>query len=617
MKNRLPIIFLIFILALQAPAKLKAQDDYYVDISTSNSNPSVNEQFRVDYILKFKGSSGSFNLSGIRIKAPSFEGFKIIDQGGSMDMNMNFGFGRRDADMSLYRYSYILEAQKEGQFTIEPFTYIWQNKSFKSGELNISVSKAGKVKKPSATGEDKDGLKPDDLFARTIVSKNSIYKGEPLLVTYKLFSKKNITGLEADELPDYDGFWTEDIDIGELKVRQERLQGEVYNVVTIDKKLLFPQKSGKLEIGGFNLKTTVSIIKTRKPRSRFEQQMYGNRIRYRDNVSRTVASPSVDITVKEFPDNGKPADFNAMAGSYQMTAELTRDSLALNEATNLKVTISGSGNIKLLDPPDVNFPPDFEVYDPEVKVNTDINSGGMSGSKTFDYVLIPRSQGEFSIPPISFSYFDVLKEKYVTLTSGEFKVLVGKGKGEGQSAIQSYAKEEVQRLGTDIMYIYKAPIALHPKNNYLVNTWYFWVLLLIFPFMLLTFYLIRRKKQIIMADDNLMKNRRATRLARKRLKKAKSLKDEGRNNEFYEEINRAYLGYLSDRFNIPFSEISRENIAEKLQHSHISEEHISRSTTLLDDCDYARFAPGASGQNMDAIYERAVKLISNIEKDLK
>lgn len=608
-------IFVILLLTLSHT--LLAQDKHYVDVKISNSNPAVNEQFRVDYILKFKGNQYSFSTGDLKITRPEFEGFKIVDQGGGMEMNMSFGFRNRNKDMSLYKYSFILEAEKEGKFTISPFTYNFKGKDYASGEITISVSKAGSVKRPSGDKKDEQGLKPDDLFARTIVSKSTVYQGEPLIVIHKIYSKKNFTGLNAKDLPSYNGFVMEDIDVGKLQVKRERLDGNIYQVVTLSKKVLFPQKTGNLEIGNFSVDAEVEIVKTRPARNDRERFFYGRQVRYSQRVKKSLKSPAKEITVLPLP-AGKPQSFEGMVGSFRMNVELTKDSIPANQATNLKITLSGSGNIKMLQPPTIDFPADFEVYDPEISTNSDISDGGVSGTKVFDYVIIPRSEGQFEIPAIEFSYFDVLEKKYITLRSEAFEIMVGEGRNTaGQTSMRSYSKEKVKKLGSDIMYIYESPLPLYDKDRRFVNSWLFWLLLFL-PFVALgIFYAMHQKNKRIQADASLMKTRRATKLAKNRLKTAKKLKDEAKEAEFYQEINRALLGYLSDRFNIPMAELSRENIESKLSNSRINQRHISSSTELLDACDFARFAPGHRQEKLKNLYEQAIDLISNIEKDLK
>lgn len=612
-----PIYLILSIALLLISMTLQGQNKYYVDVNVSNSNPAVNEQFRIEYILKYKGRSGSFNLSGIQAKRPDMSNFRIIDQGGGMNMNMNFGFGGQD-DMTLYKYAFVLEPKKKGKFTIGGFEYLWKNNSFKSESVTINVTEKGKVKKPDKKESSTADISSGELFAQTTVNKKNVYKGEPVIATHKLYSKKKLAGLNVNELPSYDGFWSEDIDIGKMKVTRQHIEGELYNVVTIGKKVLFPQKTSKLTIGSIDLKTKIQIIKTRKARNRSERFWYGKQIRYKDKVTKNVRSPEVSITSKPLPAKGKPANFSGQVGDFNMSVELTKDSISLNQGANLKVTIKGSGNISLLEVPNVDFPPDFEVYNPEISTQSKVTSNGVSGTKTFDFLLIPRSKGKFRIPPIKFSYFDVGEEEYVTLKSQAFDISVNKGSEDKSSAgIRTYSKKDVQHLGSDILYIFEAPLSLNKKGNPFYNSWFFRLLILIPLISIGIFAWLYRKRQKLYANTELLKTLRATKLAQKRLKQARKLKNSDRENAFFEEINQALLGYLGDRFNIPMSDITRDNVESKLEDSHIKDEHINQSIRLLDECDYARFAPSTEKASQDDIYHKAVELISNIEKDMK
>ncbi|MFO8086716.1 MAG: BatD family protein [Bacteroidales bacterium] len=616
MKAYVQKLLLLFFLSLCAISG-HGQEKFYVDINVSNSSPSVNQQIRIDYKLKFKGSSGSFTFNNMRFNRPDFEGFKIIDQGGRMDMGMNFGMGRDD--MTLYVYSFILEATDQGTFTIEPFEFIWSNHRVKSAELSLVVGKGENIQKPGKKQKDEHGISGDDLFARTIISKNTVYKGEPVVVTHKFYSKKTISGLSPENMPSYDGFWVEDIDIGELSVQQERIDGSVYNVVTISKKVLFPQKSGKLKIGGFSLNTTVQVEDVRKARNSHERFFYGDRIRTRKNVKKVIRSPGEQITVKALPAEGKTDSFTGHAGSFRLSSEITKDTVTVNQSTNLKLTLSGTGNINLVDLEGLVIPPAFEIYEPDIDKQSTVNAGGVSGTKTWNYLLIPRNEGTFTIEPIEFTYFDILKKQYVTLKTKAFTIHVLKGDGTTAGpSIKAYGKEDIERPGTDIMHIYEPPLSLHPKNRNFVNTFRFWMFLIIPVVAFVIFYLFYKKHQRIQSNAALLKTKRATRLAQKRLKKARKYKDSDDDTAFYEEVNRAILGYISDRFNLTMSDLSRETISQQLQNRAIKAEHIQETTLLLDNCDYARFAPAATpADNKESIYQQALSLISKIEKDLK
>ncbi len=595
-------------------ASLTAQEDYYVDIELSNSSPAVNEQFRVDYVLKFRGRSGSFNLSGIQVRQPPFDGFRIADQGGRMDMNMNFGFGRQPEDMSLYRYSFVLEPQNPGRYKIEPLAFIWQGMTLESKPLTIKVKDEDAAQPPARAQRPEDQIGDKDLFARTIVDKREVYTGEPLTVTHKIYARNNITGLDVNRMPSYSGFWTEDVDLGRLQVRQERLNGTLYNVVTLAQKVLYPQQAGELSIDQLKSEVTLEVITTRPPRSRSEQIWYGNQVRVRKNVEKTTSAPALSITVKPFPRENRPQHFREIAGRFEMHTRLTRDTVALNHGTNLKVTLSGKGNIRMLEPPHMEIPPALETYDPHVETHTDVSPGGVSGSRTFDFLIIPQTTGTFTIPPITFSYFDVEKKEYITLESQPMSIYVHEGDGAtAETAIGYFPGEEVRHLGTDILYIYSRPFNVYEKGNRLVHSWIYWLTLALFLSIIPAALIIRRKQQHLEADRGLLLTKKATKIAKKRLKHAQRLKKEKQEQAFYEETHRAFAQYLSHRFRIPAADINEDVIQKTLKEKNISDALVQRSIRLIHQCGFARFAPGKNKPGMDTIYDEATGLIREME----
>lgn len=607
------VVLLVFSLVLSA-VSLSAQEDYHVDIQVSNSSPAVNEQFQVDYILKFKGHSGSFNLSGMQVKPPSFEGFRVVNQGGRMDMNMNFGFRSPSEDMSLYRYSFVLEATSKGKHEIEPFAFIWQGSTLESGTLTITVTERGAPGRPSQPQRPEDQIGHEDLFARTIADKKEVFMGEPITVTHKVYSRNNITGLDIDRMPSYNGFWSEDVDLGRLQVERERLNGTVYYVVTLSQKVLYPQQAGTLTIGEFKPDVTIEVITTRPPRNRSEQIWYGNRVRVRKNVEKTISAPPLSVNVKPFPAENRPADFRDAAGTYQLHSRLSRDTLALNQGTNLKITLTGKGNIRMLEPPALDIPAPLEHYEPHIETQTTIQPDGVTGSRSFDYLIIPQATGNFTIPPVTFSYFDLTQQKYVTLKSEPVNIYVYKSDKQAVSSGMPFSRqEELQRLGTDILYIYSHPFNVHKKGKSLVSSWKYWLIIILLLSLIPAAFILRKKQKRLEADRGLLLTRKANKMAKKRLKHAQKLKAENQKQAFYEEIHRAFIQYLSHRFRIPPSQINEQGIEKTLIEKNISQSLVTRSIQLLDQCDFVRFAPGKNKPDTDTIYQNATQLIRDME----
>ncbi|OIP02317.1 MAG: hypothetical protein AUJ98_01685 [Bacteroidetes bacterium CG2_30_33_31] len=578
----------------------------------------LGEVFNVTYQL---------NNDGRDFKGPTFQDFDYLGGpylstssstqiiNGSMSQSYNKSF------------TYQLRASKIGKFTIAAASIVVDGKRYNSNSAVVEVVKGNSSsnaapgnsnqnadnKSNDANNSNADGL----IFGRTIISKNSAYVGEPILVTQKIYSKKQIANITDFKEPSYTGFWKEMIDIGQLKLTKETYNNQVYNVVVIQKMIIFPQNSGTLQIGSFNLKAVITIVTSRKPRDQWEQWMYGNKINTSQNTNVEVNSPKQIIKVKPLPEKGKPNNFNGIVGNYTLTATVDKNKVNANDALNLKISLKGSGNIDLLDitPPD--FPSDFEVYDPKISTKSDNSVGGVSGSKTWEYLIIPRKEGKFEIPAISFSYFDVNRGSYVNLKSNSFNIEVAKGKAG--SYIPSEAnvdREDIKYLNKDILYIKTDLGEIREKNYHFFNSFWHIIMLIIIPLITIILIILNKKFAKQRADVVMMKTKTATRVARKRLTRAKKLMDAGENSEFYVEISKVLWGYLSDKFSIPLSELSMDNLRTSLS-AYIDAATIEEAIKAVEHCEYARFAPIQSDDEVHGVYDESLMIISKIEKIIK
>ena len=610
MKKILTILFILL------SSLVFSQKEYFVDVEISNSNPSIDEQVQLLYKLKYKGNNGSFNLSGMQIRKPQMSNFDIVDEGGGMNMNMSFGFGS-SGGMEIYQYKLILQPKKVGAFTIAPVEFHWNKHVYKSPKVTLTINKStGGVS--TNKSKQSQGVSKGDLFGKTIVSKTKIYQGEPITVSQKVYSKLNIADIKNYKLPSYSGFWSEEIDIGQLKIKQEMINNVKYNVLEFKKSILFPQKSGIIKIEPMTVECVVQTVKTRRPRDHFEQMMYGNSIRYYANSVHHAKSSTVKINVLHLPSKGKPANFSNMIGSFKLKAELTKSELEINDATNLKITISGSGNIKLIEELDFNFPPDLEVYDPKISNKVNVNASGVSGSKTFDYIIIPRNAGTYKIKAASFSYFDVNQKKYKILSTPEYIIKVGKGDGSASNVVStSINQEDIKYIGSDIRFIKNQAFKLKPKGTFFFGSILFFILLISPAILFILFIIIWRKQLQRRSNIALMKNKKATRVAKKRLKAANNFLKQNKRNEFFEEISQALWGYIGDKFTIQLSELSMDTVEETLTEKNVKQELIKQFIETLNNCEFARFAPGDKADTMEQIYKEGIETISKIESELR
>lgn len=571
---------------------------------------SEGEKFRVTYEI---------NSQGTNFKAPSFNGFNVI-MGPSTSSNTSMQFiNGQMTHSSSYTYTYLLQAVKEGKYDIPAAEITVNNQKYQSNALKIEVVKGTPPQNTSnqttnnQTNTNQADVSGEELFVRMHVSRSELFQGEHLIATIKVYTKVNLVGFENMKYPSFDGFWTQDIELPvQIQLVPENVDGQNYNVGVIRQVVLFPQKSGELNIDPFELECVVQKRVNSNSNSFFNSFFGGYQ-----NVKKTVVSPKVKVKVNALPGK-KPADFKGAVGNFKMESECSPLEVKTNEPVNLKIKISGNGNHKLVDLPVINFPQDFELYDPQITENISTNAAGVNGTKSAEYLLIPRHAGTFTIPPVSFSYFDVQSKSFKTLTTEEYVIHVTKGEGGENEGfiVNNFAKEDVRFVGSDIRYIKTTDVDLKKNERYLVASLLYYLSFII-AIGLFTFIIIWKRKQIRQrANQALMKNKKANSVAKKRLKLSAKYMAENNSTGFFEEVSKALWGYISDKLNIPLSELSRENTNQALKEKNISEPVIISINSLIDKCEFARYAPAGDISQMDSVYNEAVQLITNLENNL-
>lgn len=591
-----------FFLPLFAPG-----NDTRFTASVSKNEVAAGERFQVTFQL---------NTSGSGFTAPSFDKFSVLS-GPNQSTSMQWINGAMSSSIS---YSFILAAPQEGEFTIGPASIKADGKIYSTEPVKIKVVK-GVVPQPQQQpkgqqqpqNSSQGGNVSDYVFIKLYLDKSKAYLGEQIIATYKIYMRANPVSNDVDRLPTFNGFWTQEIELPQqANITQEALNGIAYNVAVLKQTILFPQRTGTLEVQPLGLNIVLRVQDNSRQRSIFDQ-FFGA---YRD-VKYTVTSNTGKVEVLELPEDGKPAGFSGAVGKFAMEASLSKNLVKTNEAVNLKIAINGKGNIKLIEPFKISFPADFETYDPKTNDRISATASGLSGKKEFDYLIIPRHSGDFTIPPFSFSYFDPSTKQYTTLHSGEMKITVEKGEEkESSQAFSTISREDVKFLGKDIRFIKPETGGLKEKNKYFFNSFNFYALLSapFLGFLLLLF--IRRKYESYHSDVIGLKSRRATRVATKRLSVAKKAMGTNEKIKFYEEVFKALYGYLSDKLAILVSDLSKENISEVLKKRNVSDEVILKLTDVLARCEMARFAPVQDIPERQ-VYENAVSIISKIEEEIK
>ena len=619
-------IFRLFvILGCLMPMALWAQDNPTLTVS-AKKQVVVGERFQVVF---------EANTEGRNFHAPSFEGFNVV--GGpftstSSSIQMVNGSISRTTRNS---YTYALQAVQEGTFRIGSASLTVNGDKVSSEPFEVKVlpddgsfAPSGGSGTSSNQGQSQQNtndpqVSGKDLFLRCIPSKKSVYVGEQVVLTYKLYTKVPVSSVSLSKVPSYAGFWTKDIsdNNGTLKQSSEYINGIEYTTAEIQKVIIVPQRSDKFTIDPMTMEC-IAQIRTQRNNSRsmdpfeafFNDPFFNRNI---TNVQKELSSQSFSIEAKPLPENSKPASFAGAVGNYKFTSSIDKTELSTNEAVTVTLTVSGSGNIELLQMPEPVFPPDFEVYDPKITTSTDVNSQGITGTKKAEYLAIPRRAGSFSIPPVEFSYFNPSSESYQTLYSEPYELSVVKGKEtEGDGTVYAPNQEDIKYLGSDVRHIMNDDAKLKPQHTtFFASSTYFSILLgLLVVFVALLFIL---KKRADMAKDTATnRNRKADKVARGRLKNAYQHLKAKDQDKFYVEMSQALWGYIADKLGIERSKLSMDTVSETMKDKNVPDELTQQFVDTLNSCEFARFAPGSAEEKMDDLYQRGIDVISKAEKVL-
>jgi hypothetical protein len=597
------------------PVFLPAQQIEFT--GAAKSAVAVGERFQLQYKI---------NAEGTGFKGPNIADFNVLSGPAASTSSSVQIIGGQVTREVAYSFTYILAAARQGTFTIPPATINYGGRQYTSNAVTIQVTGGGQAA-PSGQGQQQQGDEEAvDVFLRATVSNSSPYLGEQIIISYKLYFNNQIAGHDGfQKISSFPGFWVKNLfpNQREIPTTTETIKGKQYNVAEIRRFALFPQRTGTIEIqpGETEISVRVRSDARRKTSDPFFDSFFNDPFfssRHRD-VSKLLSSNSLTIDVKPLPTKDKPADFSGAVGKFSLRSQIDKTEVKANEPVSIKLTVTGNGNIELFDLPRFVFPPDFEVFDPEIQSDIKITPSGVSGTRVFEYLVIPRNPGKFKIRPIEFSYFDISQNSYILERTPEYDITVERG--DDASSVVTYSgtvrQEGIQIIGSDIRHI-----KLPPYNFRLIGTFFFrsqsYYLLLIIPTLLLILILIFWRKQMKKRGNaELMKNLRATKISRKRLKLAHKFMKSGQENDFYIEVSRASWGYLSDKLNIPVAELSMDNIRTRLIAKGTKEETINQFIETLNKTEYARFAPGSKTENMDRIYSGALDIISKLEKELK
>lgn len=514
-------------------------------------------------------------------------------------------------------FTYTLQAQKTGTFTIPSASITVDGDRVTSNGLSIKVLPADEQSAASSgsSSANNTAISAQNLFIRPVLSKSSVYEQEAVKLTYKLYTTYDVVQYTAKTLPDFKGFLTQETErSSNTQLDYENYNGKNYLTAVLYEMLLYPQSDGEILIDKAEFETIIRVQSRQPVRSIFDEffESYSN-------VARSISVPGVKVNVKSLP-AGKPADFSGVAGQLGLTSSISTEQLKVNEAVTLKINFNGSGNLKLIKNPEIEFPQAFEVYDPKVTNTFKVSAAGLTGTKAIEIMFIPRHAGTFEIPAYKLSYFDLSEGRYKTLSTPTYTLQVLKSDGtvEESVVVGNYSrKEDVKQLGSDIRYIFTGEMRLQKEESYRIDELISWMLYVLPALVALILFVIFRKQVKENANVSLMKNKRANRIARKRLKVALKLLKEGLTDRFYEELMKGVWTYLSDKLSIPVAELTKDKVESELLSKQVNDVLVKRCLNVLNECEFARFAPNAGQKHRDQLYDEAAKVISELENDIK
>ena len=603
MKNKILLIALMLFSAFAAGA---AEPVRFT--ASAPSTVIVDKPFQLVYTV---------NATGKDLKVPEFTNFEVLagpfESRSSSYQVIN---GKTSSSLSI-SYTFTLQGLKTGTYSVPPASIIVDGQKHSSNGLSIKVlpddgsDAAGSSAAQSGASTAK--ITNDKIFIRTNISKSSVYEQEPVVVTYKLYTLADVAGMNNMKMPDFNGFLKQELDQSQNKqLSYENFNGKNYGTIVLYQVLLYPQRTGDITIDKASFEAVIRVQNKTQVRSIFDDFFDSY-----TNVNKALVAPAVKVKVYPLP-GAKPAGFSGTVGQLSMSSTISATQVKANEAVTLKVVISGSGNMKLIKNPDIELPEGFEIYDPKVNNNFKTTTSGVSGTKTIEYLFIPRNAGDFEIPAAEFVYFDLQEKTYKTLRTPVYNLKVSKGEG-GESVVSgNYVnKEDVKQLGKDIRFIETKPFKLTKKTEPVFGTVEGWILYLIPLLVALFLFFVLKRKALENSNIEFVRNKKANKQAQKRLKMAQKLLNEGKKDKFYEEVLKAVWNYLSDKLAIPAASLTKERVEAELTEKGVNADAIKQFTDILNTCEFARYAPNSGQQEMGNLYAEAIDAISNLEDIIK
>lgn len=619
----------LYIILLSALFTLSALADNVQLVLSAPSVVEVGDKFRVQFTVNTQNVS-SFS-------APDFKGFDVI-YGPSTSTQSSFQIiNGHTSQSSSITYTFVLMASNAGTFTINPATIQSEGKQVRSNTCKVKVLPAGQgggssssqqqaygggysqrqqqqqAQRPSQSSSSGTNISAKDLFMTATASRTKVYEQEAILVTYKIYTLVNLTQLEG-KLPALDGFQIQEVPLPRNKeFSLEQYNGRNYRTVVWSQYVLFPQKSGTLTIPSI---TYEGLVVTQN-RNIDPIEAFFNGTGGMVEVKKKITTPPITINVSPLP--SKPVGYSGAVGTFDLSSSINGTDVSTNDAVTIRVNVKGSGNMKLINTPEVEWPIDFETYDAKVTDNFKLTTSGLAGSKSFEYLAVPRHPGKFTVPPIKFVYFDTNSHSYKTLTTESYTINVKKGKGGSGSQAVNYSnnQQDVSELNQDIRFIKQKDGRIVKPGETTFGSWKYLLGYLVPLVLFIVAVVLCNKYNKENANIAKSRGRKANKKATKRLKTASKLLGEKKQNEFYDEVMRALWGYIADKLNMPQESLNKDNIQSELSAKNVPQERTDQFIKILNDCEFARYAPASDvNAQMESVYQGAIDAISKMEETL-
>ena len=594
---------------------LFAQGQVRFEVVNTPDVVAVGEVFRIEF--------NANTTKPDKFTPPKFSGITVL-AGPSQSQSMSIVNGKRSDS---YSFIYVISIDSVGKYTIPSAEIEVDGKKYKTKEFKIeAIVEKGNSQQSNQQGQNRANtqernssgstIATDDVLLRLEPSKTTVYRGEPVVVSIKLYTRISLSDIRDFNLPAFNGFWTQRIDNngGNISFNRETYNGKIYNSAVLAEYLLYPQSAGNIRIDQCDLNVLIQkAVEGRRSNSMFDifdTPMY-------ETIRRHLVTKPVTIVVKELP-AGAPEGFNGAVGQFSIKANIDPKNMAANSAGTYTMTLSGKGNMSMIQAPELNLPQTFDLYNVKVSDNLQNGANGTSGTKRFEYPFIPRAEGDYTIEPLKFVYFDTGRNKYVTLTTESFNMTItadSSAKERSAGMVSGITKEDLKILGQDIRYINTAALKLTSKGKFLVLSPSYFIVLLVIIAAFVAALIIIRKRIKMRGNQALMRGRSAGKRALKRFKKAESDMNAQNEKEFYAEMLRALWGYISDKLNIPQSQLTKENILDKMIARGISSEAADEYLKVISECEFAQYAPVQTSM-MKEIFERASRLVIEIESKI-